>query len=44
MKIPFGRSNFEEIRRKGYFYADKTPSLPLLERGSTGYPMFLRPR
>src|SRR5262249_15844612 len=44
MDIPYGRSNFEEIRRKGYFYVDKTPFLPLLERGHVGYPLFLRPR
>jgi hypothetical protein len=44
MRIPYGRSNFEEIRRKGYFYVDKTPFLPLLERAEVGYPLFLRPR
>jgi hypothetical protein len=44
MQIPYGRSNFEEIRRGGYFYVDKTPFLPLLERGAVGYPLFLRPR
>ncbi|MEZ4294602.1 MAG: AAA family ATPase [Polyangiaceae bacterium] len=44
MDIPYGRSNFEEIRRKGYFYVDKTRYLPILERGSMGYPLLLRPR
>jgi hypothetical protein len=44
MEIPYGRSNFEEIRRKGYFYVDKTPFLPLLESSLAGYPLFLRPR
>ena len=44
MDIPYGRSNFEEIRRRGYFYVDKTPYLPILERGSMGYPLLLRPR
>lgn len=44
MQIPYGRSNFEEIRQKRYFYVDKTPFLPLLERAETGYPLFLRPR
>ena len=44
MQIPYGRSNFEEIRRKGYFYIDKTPFLPLLESAQVGYPLFLRPR
>ena len=31
MKIPYGKSSFEMIRRFGMFYADKTPFLPLLE-------------
>src|SRR5262249_31347254 len=44
MQIPYGRSNFEEIRRKGFFYVDKTPCLPLLERAPVGSPLFLRPR
>jgi hypothetical protein len=44
MQIPYGRSNFEEIRRRGYFYVDKTPFLPLLESAQVGYPLFLRPR
>ncbi len=44
MQIPYGRSNFEEIRRRGYFYVDKTPYLPLLESAEVGYPLFLRPR
>ncbi len=44
MQIPYGRSNFEEIRRRGYFYIDKTPFLPLLESAQVGYPLFLRPR
>jgi hypothetical protein len=44
MQIPYGRSNFEEIRQKGYFYVDKTPFLPLLESAQVGYPLFLRPR
>jgi hypothetical protein len=43
MQIPYGRSNFEEIRRRGYFYVDKTPFIPLLESAHVGYPLFLRP-
>jgi hypothetical protein len=46
MKIPYGRSNFEEIRRRGFFYVDKTPYLPMLESDESGYAylLFLRPR
>src|SRR5262249_50041726 len=44
MEIPYGRSNFAELRRNGYFYLDKTPFIPLLESGQAGYPLLLRPR
>jgi len=46
MKIPYGRSDFEAIRRRGLFYVDKTPFLPLLECDEEGYAylLFLRPR
>lgn len=46
MKIPYGKSSFEMIRRFGMFYADKTPFLPLLESHEDGYGylLFLRPR
>jgi hypothetical protein len=46
MKIPYGRSDFGEIRRRGMFYADKTPFLPVLESDEAGYSylLFLRPR
>ncbi len=46
MRIPYGRSNFSDIRRGGYFYADKTPFLPRLESAEAGYGyvIFLRPR
>ena len=43
MKIPYGVSDFDQIRTEGYFYADKTPFLPVLER-SYRYTVFLRPR
>jgi hypothetical protein len=33
MKIPYGLSDFRQIREEGYFYADKTPFLPVLETG-----------
>jgi Predicted AAA-ATPase/PD-(D/E)XK nuclease superfamily len=43
MKIPYGMSDFGQIRAGGYFYADKTPFLPVLEEGYR-YVVFLRPR
>jgi hypothetical protein len=43
MKIPYGISDFGQIRGGGYFYADKTPFLPVLERGYR-HLVFLRPR
>jgi len=46
MRIPYGVSSFSDIRRNAYFYADKTPFLPLLESIEAGYryAIFLRPR
>jgi hypothetical protein len=46
MKIPYGQSDFADIRRRGMFYVDKTPALPELESDETGYRylLFLRPR
>ncbi len=44
MKIPYGVSNFDDIRRDGYFYVDKTPFLPVLEQLGGRYLIFLRPR
>jgi len=43
MKIPYGISNFDQIRAEGFFYADKTPFLPVLEAGYR-HVVFLRPR
>ena len=43
MKIPYGISDFGTIRREGFFYADKTPFLPVLEAGYR-HVVFLRPR
>ncbi len=43
MRIPYGKSSFSDIRRGGYFYADKTPFLPKLE-SAADYVIFLRPR
>ncbi|MFM7199196.1 MAG: AAA family ATPase, partial [Myxococcota bacterium] len=46
MKIPYGQCDFESIRERGMFYADKTTLLPLLESaGQFGsFQVFLRPR
>jgi Predicted AAA-ATPase/PD-(D/E)XK nuclease superfamily len=43
MKIPYGMSDFGQIRAEGFFYADKTPFLPVLEAGYR-HVVFLRPR
>jgi hypothetical protein len=43
MKIPYGISDFDQIRGEGFFYADKTPFLPVLE-ASYRHVVFLRPR
>ncbi|HSN98131.1 MAG TPA: AAA family ATPase [Candidatus Nanopelagicales bacterium] len=43
MKIPYGISDFSQIREEGFFYADKTPFLPVLEAGYR-HIVFLRPR
>ncbi len=46
MKIPYGEADFAKIRRRGSFYVDKTPFLPVLESDEFGYKslVFLRPR
>ena len=43
MKIPYGVSDFEKIRKEGFFYADKTRLLAEMER-LYQYVVFLRPR
>ncbi|MFO0756242.1 MAG: AAA family ATPase [Byssovorax sp.] len=43
MKNPYGISDFAQIRDEGFFYADKTPFLPVLEQGYR-HLVFLRPR
>src|SRR5215468_5290636 len=44
MKIPYGVSNFAQLRTEGYFYVDKTAFLPVLEDLGPRYLLFLRPR
>lgn len=43
-KIPYGISNFAEIPKRNYFFADKTPYLAKLEDLGEKYLFFLRPR
>lgn len=43
-KIPYGISNFAEIPKRDYFFADKTPFLAKLEDLGEKYIFFLRPR
>ncbi|MFO0759090.1 MAG: AAA family ATPase [Byssovorax sp.] len=43
MKIPYGLSDFAQIRDEGFFYADKTVFLPVLE-ADYQHIVFLRPR
>ncbi len=43
MKIPYGISDFGRIRAEGFFYADKTSFLPVLE-ANYEHVVFLRPR
>jgi hypothetical protein len=46
MRIPYGISNFADLRRGGYVYADKTGFIPRLEDATKGrrYLVLLRPR
>lgn len=37
MKIPYGISNFGDLRREGFFHVDKTSFIPTLERAEAGY-------
>src|SRR4051812_42101335 len=46
MRLPYGKSDFAELRRGGYVFADKTGFIPALESAEKGrhYLVFLRPR
>ncbi len=46
MRLPYGISNFADLRRRGFLYVDKSGFIPNLEDGSKGrnYLVFLRPR
>jgi hypothetical protein len=44
MKIPYGISDFHQLRTEGYFYADKTRYIEVLESLPMRYIIFLRSR
>ncbi len=45
IKLPIGKSNFEDIRKAGYFYVDKSLLIrELLEREGTDVTLITRPR
>ena len=46
MRLPYGKSNFAELRRGGFVFVDKTGYIPALESAEKGrhYLVFLRPR
>ena len=43
LMIPYGKTDFAVMRRKGYYYVDKTRFIPMLEREGN-FVLFLRPR
>jgi len=44
IKIPYGESDFETLMVDNYFYQDRTNFIEKLEKWSSKYPVFLRPR
>ena len=44
LKIPYGVSNFEKLRRDNYIYMDKTEYIEILESYGEPYIFYLRPR
>lgn len=43
-RLPIGIENFEDIRRNGYYYVDKTALIKDLLEGSGSISLFTRPR
>lgn len=43
-KLPIGIENFEDIRRNGFYYVDKTALIKDLLEGWGGINLFMRPR
>ncbi|MCP4197062.1 MAG: AAA family ATPase, partial [Proteobacteria bacterium] len=44
MKLPYGLSNFDQIRTEGYWYVDKTKYIEMLETSPEKFLMILRSR
>ena len=44
IKIPYGQSDFESLQMENFFYQDRTVFIEKLEKWSSKYPVFLRPR
>jgi hypothetical protein len=44
IKIPYGISDFEKLIVENYFFQDRTSFIEELEKWSSNYPVFLRPR
>ncbi len=44
MKLPYGLSNFDQIRTEGYWYVDKTKYVEMLETSPERFLMILRSR
>ncbi|MDM8527410.1 AAA family ATPase [Anaerolineales bacterium HSG24] len=44
MKLPYGASNFEQVRTEGYYYIDKTHYIEILEKQPERHIVILRSR
>ena len=44
IKILYGESDLQKLRIGDYFYQDRTSFIETLEKWSSNYPVFLRPR
>ncbi len=44
MKVPYANCDFADIRKREYFYVDKTPFIPHIENTNENHLIFLRPR
>jgi Predicted AAA-ATPase/PD-(D/E)XK nuclease superfamily len=44
IKIIYGQSDFKSLIEEGYFYQDRTKYIETLEKWSSKFPIFLRPR
>jgi len=42
--VPYGIGNFEELKKKGFYYVDKTKFIEHMDRLQVQTPLFLRPR